>query len=143
MMTRRTTLVLTVGLAVVRFWLLAGCTDADQQHGTVDSSGGPRASSAGNGSSGGNQQVENSNAKIAFMRDRDIYVMNPDGTAQTNLTRAKAGVGGGVWSPNGKKIAFIARSAGERSLDIYVINADGTGATNLTRTKASTEGAPS
>jgi TolB protein len=70
-------------------------------------------------------------------------VMNSDGTGQTNLTKAKAGVGGGVWSPNGKKIALFARPAGERSLDIYVINADGTGATNLTRTKASTEVAPS
>ena len=69
--------------------------------------------------------------------------MNSDGTGQINLTRTKAGVGGGVWSPNGKKIAFSATSAGERSLDIYVMNSDGTGETNLTKTKASSEGAPS
>jgi len=143
MMTRRTTLVLTVGLAVVLLWLLAGCSVVDQRHNAEDPNGGLRASSVGNGGSGGNQQVENSKAKIAFMRDRDIYVMNPDGTGQTNLTRTKAGVGGGVWSPNGKKMAFFVRPAGERSRDIYVINADGTGATNLTRTKASTEVAPS
>jgi Tol biopolymer transport system component len=143
MMTRRATLVLTLGLAVVLYWLLAGCRGADQQHRAEDLDGGPGASSAGNGSSGGDQQSEISNGKIAFMKERDIYVMNSDGTGQTNLTRTKEGVGGGVWSPNGKKMAFFARPAGERSLDIYVINADGTGATNLTRTKASTEAAPS
>ncbi len=128
MMSRRTTVVLTVGVAVVLFWLSAGCTEVGQQH---------RA-----GSSGDDQRAEISHGKIAFMRHPDIYVMNSDGTGQTNLTRTQAGVGGGAWSPSGKKIAFFARPAGERSLDIYVINADGTGATNLTRTKASTEGAP-
>ena len=142
-MTRRTTLVLTVGLAVVLLWLLAGCRDADQQHTAEDPIGELRASSAGNGSSGGDQDTEISNGKIAFIRHRDIYVMNSDGTGQTNLTSTKVGEGGHVWSPNGKKIAFVAKSAGERSPDIYVINADGTGETNLTKTKASTEAAPS
>src|SRR5919112_2867353 len=137
-MTLRTTLVLTVGLAVVLLWLLAGCRVADQRHRAEDPEGRPRASY---GSSGGAQHTEISNGKIAFMRHSDIYVMNSDGTGQINLTRTKAGVG--VWSPNGKKIAFFARSAGERSLDIYVINADGTGETNLTRTKTSSEGGPS
>jgi Tol biopolymer transport system component len=140
MMTRRTTLALKVGLAIVLFWLLAGCRVADERHRTEDPNGGPRVASAGNGSSRSNQQTEISNGKIAFMRHSDIYVMNSNGTGQTNLTRTKAGVGGGMWSPNRKKIAFSARSAGERSLDIYVISADGTGETNLTRTKASSEG---
>jgi Tol biopolymer transport system component len=128
-MTRRTTLVLTVGLAVVLFWLSSGCTDAGQQHRAI--------------SSGDDQRAEISRGKIAFMRQSDIYMINSDGTRQTNLTKTQTGVGGGAWSPSGKKLAFFARPAGERSLDIYVINADGTGATNLTRTKASTEGAPS
>jgi Tol biopolymer transport system component len=144
MMTRRTTLVLTAGLAVVLLWFLAGCRVADQSHNTEDPDSGLRASSAGNGSSGGDLHTGISNGKIAFIRHSDIYVMNSDGTGQTNLTRTKAGVRGCVWSPNGKKIAFVAaRSAGERSLDIFVTNADGTGETNLTRTKASTEAAPS
>jgi Tol biopolymer transport system component len=140
-MTRRTTLVLTLGLAVVLLWLLAGCTVADQRHRAEDPNGRLRASSAG--SSGGDQHAEISNGKIAFIRHSDINVMNSDGTGHTNLTRTKAGVGGGVWSPNGKKIAFSARSTGERYLDIYVINASGTGETNLTRTKVSSEGTPS
>jgi Tol biopolymer transport system component len=140
-MTLRSTLVLTVGLAVVLLWLLAGCRVADQRHRAEDPNGRPRASSAG--SSGVDQHTEISNGEIVFIRRSDIYVMNSDGTGQINLTSTKTGVGGGVWSPNGKQIAFSARSAGERSLDIYVINADGTGETNLTRTKASSEGAPS
>src|SRR5215208_5402715 len=139
-MTRQTTLVLTVGLAVVLLWLLAGCRVADQRHRAEDPEGRPRAAY---GSNGGAQHTEISNGKIAFIRHSDIYVMNSDGTGQINLTRTKAGVGGGVWSPNGKKIAFSATSAGERSLDIYVMNSDGTGETNLTKTKASSEGAPS
>ena len=142
-MRRRTTLVLTVGLAVGLLWLLAGCTVADQRPRAEDPNGGPPASAAANGSSGGHQHTEISNAKIAFIRHSDIYVMNSDGSGQTNLTSTKESVGEGVWSPNGKKIALFARSARERSLDIYVINADGTGEINLTRTKASSEGAPS
>jgi len=50
----------------------------------------------------GRRHTEISNGKIAFIRHSDIFVMNSDGTGQTNLTRTKAGVGGGVWSPNGK-----------------------------------------
>src|SRR5215211_5519903 len=116
-MTRRTTLVLTVGLAVVLLWLLAGCRVADQRHRAEDPDGRPRASY---GSSRGAQHTEISNGKIAFIRHSDIYVMNSDGTGQTNLTRTKAGVEGAVWSPDGKKIAFSVR---ERHLDIYVIDA--------------------
>jgi Tol biopolymer transport system component len=131
------------GLAVVLFWLSAGCSDVDQQHRPEDLNGVLSASSVGNGISGSDQHTEVSNGKIAFIRHSDIYVMNSDGTGQTNLTRTKTGVGEAVWSPDGNKIVFSARSAGERSLDIFVTNAAGTGETNLTRTKASTEAAPS
>src|SRR5215218_6669582 len=139
-MTRRTTLVLTVGLAVVVLWSLAGWVVADQRHRAEDPHGWPRSSSVGNGSSGGHQHTEISNGKIAFIRHSDIHVMNSDGTGQMRLTRIKAGVEGAVWPLDGKKIAFSAR---ERYLDIYVIDAASTTETNLTRTKASSEGAPS
>src|SRR5215216_494658 len=139
-MTRRTTLVLTVGLAVVVLWSLAGWVVADQRHRAEDPHGWPRSSSVGNGSSGGDQHTEISNGKIAFIRHSDIHVMNSDGTGQMRLTRIKAGVEGAVWPLDGKKIAFSAR---ERYLDIYVIDAASTTETNLTRTKASSEGAPS
>jgi hypothetical protein len=63
-MTWRTTLVLTVGIAVVLFWLLAGCRVAVQRS-------------------------EISKDKIAFIRHSDIYVMNSDGTGRSNLTSTK------------------------------------------------------
>jgi hypothetical protein len=61
-MTRQTTLVLTVGLAAIVLWLLAGYRVADQLHRAQDPVGWPRASSASNGSG---QHTEITNAKGA------------------------------------------------------------------------------
>lgn len=45
-------------------------------------------------------------AKIAFTSDRDgnaeIYIMNPDGAGQTNLTQHKASDFQPAWSPTGE-----------------------------------------
>ncbi|MBV9925744.1 MAG: PD40 domain-containing protein [Acidobacteria bacterium] len=73
--------------------------------------------------------------KIAFSSLRDgnaeVYVMNPDGTGQVNVTKdAQSYDYGPAWSPDGAKIAFTSDRAGR--FDIYVMNADGTGRTNLT-----------
>jgi hypothetical protein len=110
-MTLRSTLVLTVGLAVVLLWLLAGCRVADQRHRAEDPNGRPRASSAG--SSGVDQHTEISNGEIVFIRRSDIYVMNSDGTSQTRLIKAtdtkhfEVGFESPVWSPDGEKITFM------------------------------------
>src|SRR5688572_17563925 len=66
------------------------------------------------------------NGKIAYERDGDIWSMNPDGTAQTNLTNTPDAEFQPAWSPDGTKIAFA------RAEDIWVMQADGTGAVNLT-----------
>src|SRR5687767_3195397 len=65
------------------------------------------------------------NGVIAFETNRDgqseIYVMRPDGSAQTRLT-----TGGGshpAWSPDGTRIAFTS------PVGIVVMKADGSGKT--------------
>jgi hypothetical protein len=85
MMSRRTTFVLTAGLAVVLLWLLAGCTVADQLHRAEDPDSGLRVSSTGNGSGEDARHTEISNGKIAFVKRHDIYTMNPDRTRRMRL----------------------------------------------------------
>lgn len=72
--------------------------------------------------------------KIAFTSDRDgnmeIYVMDADGSNQTNLTRNRRKDSDPSWSPDGEKIAFVSDRDGEKG--ICVMNADGTNQINLT-----------
>ena len=53
----------------------------------------------------------------------DIYIMNPDGSEQTNLTQHPAEDLLAVWSPTGEQILFVSDRGGER--DLYLMNADG------------------
>ena len=67
-------------------------------------------------------------AKIAFTSDRngnnEIYIMNPDGTEQVNLTRHRAADVQPAWSPTGQKILFVSNRDGRA--DLYLMDADGT-----------------
>jgi Tol biopolymer transport system component len=75
--------------------------------------------------------------KIAFTSDRDgnreIYVMNADGSNQTRLTNNQAFDYAPTWSPDGKRIAFV---SGDSKYDIYVMDADGSNQTRLTNNQA-------
>ena len=71
---------------------------------------------------------------VLFETNRDgnaeIYVMNPDGSQQTNLTNDPDNDSDAVWSPDGTKIAFVSRR--DDNSEIYVMDADGSNPTNLT-----------
>jgi Tol biopolymer transport system component len=80
--------------------------------------------------------------RVAFVRERgmyrtypvygrysDIYVMNVDGSGLRRLTRSPQNDGDPVWSPDGRRLAFV-RIRGGRA-DIYVVNADGGGLRRL------------
>ena len=77
------------------------------------------------------------NGKIAFSRNQadgitfDIFAMNANGSAQTNLTHSPPFSFNQypTWSPDGSKIAFTRYISGYR---ITVMNADGSGRKDLT-----------
>jgi Tol biopolymer transport system component len=86
---------------------------------------------------------DGTDAKIAFTRynrSSDIFIMNDDGSDDTNLTRTgRVDEYDPDWSPDAQKIAFtifteaLAEAiAYEESAEISVINANGNGRKNLT-----------
>ncbi len=74
------------------------------------------------------------NGLIVFESDRDgdneIFVMNGDGTGQTQLTENVFDDSGARWSPDGLKILFGSNRSGQPQ--IFVMNADGSAQTQLT-----------
>jgi len=82
---------------------------------------------------GENPKYSRGGTRIAFIRKRDVWVMNFDGTGQRNLTANAAAEVNPSWSPDDRKIAFAKRVAGK--FDIFVMSLDGKQpAVNLTRT---------
>ncbi len=67
--------------------------------------------------------------KILFTLSRDgnteVYMMNPDGSEQINLTQHPADDLGAVWSPRGDQILFVSDRQGTRVRDLYVMDPDG------------------
>ena len=68
--------------------------------------------------------------RIAFVDGNEIYVMNADGSGQTQLTNNSAIDGYPAWSPDGTRIVFSSNRDG--NYEIYIMNADGTNQTRLT-----------
>ena len=71
--------------------------------------------------------------RIAFLRNRDIYVMNSDGS---NLQQIRGGaVATGLsWSPEGQRLVYYGSREREdvpRGKEVYVIEADGTNETRI------------
>ena len=72
-------------------------------------------------------QWSSDGSRLVFVRDGDIFVMNPDGSGQTNLTNTPPPSldVSPTWSPDGSKIAFTSFRDGGFILRLYVMNADG------------------
>ena len=66
--------------------------------------------------------------------NRDIYIMNPDGSGQVNLTQHPADDQQAVWSPTGEQILFISDRHGVR--DLYLIDPDGANLRRVFKSKA-------
>ena len=66
-------------------------------------------------------------SKILFTSGRDgnreIYIMNPDGSEQVRLTQYEGNDLNAVWSPTGEQILFVSDREGKR--DLYLMNPDG------------------
>ncbi len=82
--------------------------------------------------------------KIAFDTDRDgnfeVYIMDADGSNQTNITKNPAQDGNPCWSPYGEKIVF--ESYRDGNFELYIMNVDGSNQMNLTKNRAE-DGDPS
>jgi TolB protein len=63
--------------------------------------------------------------------NEEIFVINADGSGLRRLTRNAVPDGDAVWSPDGRKIAFMSRREGTGE-DVFVMNADGGDQRNLT-----------
>ena len=97
----------------------------------------------GNGNPSWSTIIKNKNensktAKIVFQSDRDgnheIYIMNSDGSDQTNISKHSGFDGSPVFSPNGKKIAFVSDRSGKHN--VWIMNADGSNLYNLTNSSS-------
>ena len=62
--------------------------------------------------------------------DRQLFVMNADGSNIQQVTKLNNMGGRSTWSPDGTKLAFYRGPAGDHN--IFVINKDGTGLVQLT-----------
>lgn len=58
--------------------------------------------------------------------NRELYLMNPDGTEQVNITNNRADDISGIWSPTGEQILFASdRDRSRGSWDLYLMDPDG------------------
>ena len=73
---------------------------------------------------------------LAFGSDRagffNVFVIQGNGSKQTQLTDVPGYNARPNWSHDGRKITFTACRVTDFSCEIYVMNADGSGQTNLT-----------
>ncbi len=77
-------------------------------------------------------------SQIAFLRGGDVWVMNPDGSSQQQITTHAPGTAYGApgWSPDGTKLVVLFFAPGPPDNlahdQLYTMNADGSGRTQIT-----------
>ena len=71
--------------------------------------------------------------------DTEVYLRRADGSL-VQLTRNRVPDYGAVWSPDGRRLAFVSARDGDD--EVFVMNADGTGVRQLTRNSRAADGAP-
>ena len=78
--------------------------------------------------------------KILFTSTRDgnyeVYMMNPDGSEQVNLTQHPAGDLLAAWSPTGEQILFVSDRQGTGVRDLYLMDPDGSNVRRVFKRKA-------
>lgn len=79
----------------------------------------------------GTQIVFQSDRHDAKMGDRDIYIMNADGSSIKRLIHRDESDETPVWSPDGSQILFSSYITDENN-ELFIMNVDGTGVTQLT-----------
>jgi Tol biopolymer transport system component len=79
----------------------------------------------------GKRIVFQSDRHDRMMGDRDIYIMDADGTNIKRLIHREESDETPVWSPDGSKILFSSYITEENN-ELFLINVDGTGVTRLT-----------
>ena len=66
--------------------------------------------------------------------NRDVYIMDPDGSEQVNLTQHRADDQQAVWSPTGEQILFVSDRDGVR--DLFLMDADGSNVRRVSKEEA-------
>ena len=78
--------------------------------------------------------------KILFSSTRDgnreVYMMNPDGSEQVNLTQHPAHDISAVWSPTGEQILFVSDRQRKGVWDLYLMDPDGSNVRRVFKKKA-------
>ncbi len=84
-----------------------------------------------------NRNIAPAHDSVAARLQLDLYVINADGTGETQITADTANEAQPAWSPDGTKIAFVTDR--DANNEIYVMNADGTNVRRLTTNAAADE----
>ena len=79
--------------------------------------------------------------RLAIQGDRDIFVVNADGSDLTNISSHPARDRSPSWSPDGQWIAFTSDRAGPNGA-VYVMRPDGTDVIRITDPEQGSYGSP-